>query len=55
MSWHAIIALVLKKRMKDVGSGIPSFPLENTYGRTTPGVACNHRLWTAHMVERSWS
>ena len=27
-------------------------PLECTHGRTTLGVACNHRLWAAQTVER---
>ena len=27
-------------------------PLDYTHGRTTLGVACHHRLFTAHMVER---
>ena len=27
-------------------------PLDRTHGRTTSGVACNHRLWPAHTVER---
>ena len=27
-------------------------PLDITQGRTTSGVACHHRLWAAHTVER---
>ena len=27
-------------------------PLDNTHGRTTSDVACHHRLWAAHTVER---
>ena len=29
-----------------------SLPLENTHGRTTSGMACHHRVWAAHTVER---
>ena len=31
---------------------MPSSPLGSTHGRTTSGVACHHRLWAAHTVER---
>ena len=31
---------------------MPSLPLGSTQGRTTSGVACHHRLWAAHTVER---
>ena len=31
---------------------MPSSPLGSTHGRTTSGVACHHRLWTAHTEER---
>ena len=27
-------------------------PLDSTYGWTTSGMTCNHRLWAAHTVER---
>ena len=27
-------------------------PLDSTHGKTTSGVACHHRLWTAHTVKR---
>ena len=33
---------------------MPSSPLGSTYGPTTSGVACHHRLWAAHTVERRW-
>ena len=29
-----------------------SLPLDSTHGRTTSGVACDHRFWAAHTVER---
>ena len=29
-----------------------SSPLGSTHGRTTSGVACHHRLWAAHTIER---
>ena len=31
---------------------MPSSPLGSTPGRTTSGMACHHRLWAAHTVER---
>ena len=31
---------------------MPSLPLGSTHDRTTSGVACQHRLWAAHTVER---
>ena len=31
---------------------MPSLPLGSTHGRMTSGVACHHRLWAAHTVER---
>ena len=30
---------------------MPSSPLGSTYGRTTSGVACHHRLWKAQTVK----
>ena len=30
-------------------------PLESTHDRTTSSVACHHRLWAAHTVERRWA
>ena len=53
---HAIIAFGQHTRSSDVGRGMPSSPLGSTHGRTTSGVACHHRLWTAHTVaqRRAW-
>ena len=51
-AWHAIIAFGQHTRSNDVGRGMPSSPLGSTHGRTTSGVACHHRLWAAHTVER---
>ena len=31
---------------------MPSSPLDCKHGRTTSSVACHHRLWAAHTVER---
>ena len=31
---------------------MPTPSLDSTHGRTTLGVACHHRLWAAHTVER---
>ena len=50
--WHAIIAFGHLTRSNDVGRGMTSPPLDSTHGRTTSGVKCQHRLWTAHTVER---
>ena len=41
-----------KHGRSDVGRGMPSLPLGSTDSRTTSGVACHHRLWPAHTVER---
>ena len=54
--WYAITALGQHTRSNDVGRGMKSPPLGKTYGRTTSGLACHHRLWAAHMVRlrRAW-
>ena len=51
-AWHAIIAFGKHKRSNDAGLGMPSSPLGSTEGPTASGVACHHRLWPAHTVER---
>ena len=51
-AWHAIIAFGQHTRSNDVGRGMTSPPLDNTHGRPTSGMACHHRLWAAHTVER---
>ena len=51
-AWRAIIAFGQHIRSIDVGCGMPSSPLDSTHGCTTSGVACHHRLWAAHTVER---
>ena len=51
-TWHDITSLGQYTRLDYVGRGITSPPLESTHSRTTLGVACNHRLWAAHTVER---
>ena len=51
-AWHDITTLGLHTRLDNVGRGMPSSPLDSTHDRTTSGVACNHRLWVAHTVER---
>ena len=55
-AWHAITALGQHRRSDNVGRGMTSPPLDSTHGRMTSGVACHHRLWTAHTVEhrRTW-
>ena len=49
---HAIIAFGQHTRLNDVRHGMPSSPLDSTHGRTTSDVACHHRIWAAHTVER---
>ena len=51
-AWHAIIALGRQTRSNDVRRGMPSWPLGSTEGRTASGIACHHRIWPAHTVER---
>ena len=51
-AWPYIIALGLHARSNDVGRDMPSPPLDSTLGRTTFGVACYHRGWAAHTIER---
>ena len=51
-AWHAIIAFGKHKQSNHVGRGMPTSPLGSTQGRTTSGVACQHRLWETHTVER---
>ena len=48
--WHEITALGQHTLSNDIGRGMPSSPLGITHDRTTSGVTCNHRLWTAHTV-----
>ena len=52
-AWHAIIAFGQHKRSNYVGRGMTSPLVDSTRGRTTSSVACHHRLWVAHTVERS--
>ena len=51
-AWHAITVLGQHTRSDDIGRDMPSMPLESTHNRTTLGVACHHRLWAAHTIER---
>ena len=51
-TWNAIIALGRQTWSNDVGHGMPLSPLGSKDGRTTSGVACDHRLWAAQTVER---
>ena len=51
-AWHDITANGQHTRSDDVVRGMTSSPLDNTHDQTMSGVACHHRLWTAHTVER---
>ena len=50
-AWHDIAAFGQHTRSY-VKHDMTSPPLVSTHGRTTWGVACHHRLWVAHTVER---
>ena len=51
-AWTAKYAFGQHTRSNDVGRGMSSSPLGSTHVRATSGVACHHRLWAAHAVER---
>ena len=51
-AWHVIIAFGQHTQSNDVRRFMQSSPLEGKHGRTTFGVACNHRPLTANTVER---
>ena len=48
--WHEITTLGQHTLSNNVRRGMPSSPLGITHDRTTSGVTCHHRLWTAHTV-----
>ena len=54
-AWYDVTAFRWQTRSNDVGSGMPSSPLGCTPSRMSSGVACHHRLWAAHIVERHWA
>ena len=51
-AWHNITALGQHTRLDYVRRGMTSPPLYSTHGRTASGVACHHRLWATHTIER---
>ena len=51
-AWHNITALGQHKWLDYVWRGMTSPPVYSTHGRTTSGVACHHRLWAIHTIER---
>ena len=53
--WHDITAFGQHTWSDYVGRGMTSLLLDSTHGRTTSGVACHHRIWKAHTVERRWA
>ena len=53
--WLYITALGLHAWSNDVGRGMTSPPLDSTHSRMMLGVACHHRLWEAHTIERRWA
>ena len=54
-AWHAITSFGQHTWSDYVGRGMTSLLLDSTHGRTTSGVACHHRIWKAHTVERRWA
>ena len=51
-AWHDNTALGQHTQSNDVRRGMTSPPLDRTHCRTTSRVACHHRIWAAHTVER---
>ena len=51
-AWNNITAFGQHTQSNNVGRDMPSPPFDSTFCRTTSGVACHHRCWAAHMVER---
>ena len=54
-AWHAIIFFGRQTRSNNVKRDKLSPPLDSTHNRTSSGVACHHRLYTTHTVERRWA
>ena len=53
--WNDITAFGQDTRSNDVGHGMTSPLWDRTHGQTTSGMACHHRHWAAHTVERRWA
>ena len=51
-AWHDITSLGMHAWSDDVGCGISSPLVDSTLSRTTFGVACHHRSWAEHTIER---
>ena len=51
-AWHEITAVGLHEWSDYGGRCMPSPTLASTHNQTTSGVACHHRLWGAHRIER---
>ena len=54
-AWHYIIPFGQHRRSDGVRRCMSSSPFSNTHSQTTSGVACHHRLGTAHTVGRRWA
>ena len=54
-AWRAIIAFGQHRRSDGVKRCMLSSPLASTHSQTTSGMACHHRLGTAHTVGRCWA
>ena len=53
--WHSIIAFGLAHIVVRCRAWQAINALRRQIGRTTSGLACHHRLWAAHTVERLWA
>uniref|UniRef100_A0A3Q7HKZ5 Uncharacterized protein n=1 Tax=Solanum lycopersicum TaxID=4081 RepID=A0A3Q7HKZ5_SOLLC len=55
-AWHDITPLRQHTLSNDIGRGKTLPPLDYTHGRTTSGLACNHRPWTTNKIgqRRAW-
>ena len=50
--WHVITAFGQHSWSNYIRRDMPSSPLDNAHDQTTSGMACHHRVWAAHTVQR---
>ena len=50
LAWHAITALGVAEIVRRRRASYAIIAVDGKHGQTTLGVACHHRLWTAHTV-----
>ena len=51
-AWHVITAFGQHTWSNDIRRDMPLLPFDSAHGRTTSGLACHHRVWAAHTVQR---